>query len=440
MLPVPPVLPGAPLLGHILPFMRNRQQFIKEAYQELGAIFTIRLGPRPVVVMIGPEYQQYFFQETDKSLSIDKPYENLKALFGEVAFLASKEVYQEQRPILHSPFQREKMIKYQVIMQREVQKWLDSLGEAGEIDISAEMSRLVQNVAGHALMGEEFQNQVGRKFWEYYNTLGESLDMVMPHSWPTPKNLRREWAKRGMRRILKPIIEQRRLNPAAHDDFLQDFMETPAKSGRQATEEEIFGLLRALMFASHETTAGQAAWTVIEILRHPEYQSRLQAEVEAFFPAGAELDGGTLRKLEHIFWAVREVERLHPSADMLMRVAEEDLEICGYRIPKGSYLLVAPSVAHRLPGLFNDPESFDPLRFAPERAEDRRHRFALIGFGGGAHKCAGMNFANNEMMTITALLFQQFELQLLTPNPGISYGLGAVRPQPTRLAYRRKYS
>jgi sterol 14-demethylase len=418
--------------------MRDRQALIREGYRQQGPIFTIRLGPRPVVVMLGPEYHQYFFMETDKTLSIDKPYETLKAMFGEVAFLASNEVYQEQRPILHSPFQRQKMMRYYSIMQDEIQRWLDGLGDSGEMDISAEMSRLVQKVAGRTLMGDDFQSLVGREFWNLYAILGASLDLVMPPNWPTPKNLRREWAKRRMRRILEPVIAERHRNPERYDDFLQDFLDTPARSGRQAEDEEILSLLRGLMFASHETTAGQAAWTIIEILRHPEYQARLRNELNSLLEPGQALDGGTLRSLEHVFWAVREVERLHPSADVLMRVAKEDLEICGYRIPKGWYLMVSPGVAHRLPEWFTLPEQFDPLRFAPDRAEDHRHRFAMIGFGGGIHKCAGMNFANNEMMIITALLFRQFELQLLTPDPGLTYALGAVRPEAAWVRYKRR--
>ena len=79
----------------------------------------------------------------------------------------------------------------------------------------------------------------------------------------------------------------------------------------------------------------------------------------------------------------------------------------------------------------------DTVRYAPGREEDKQHRFALIGFGGGVHKCAGMNFANMEMTIITALLLQQFDLQLLTPNPTVEHGLGASRPTPTHSGCRR---
>lgn len=438
MLPTPPALPAMPLLGNALEFGKNRHALFNQGLRTLGPVFTIHLGPRPVAVMIGPDYQQMFFTETDKTLSINKPYEMLKAVLGNVLFLADKETYQEQRPVIYAPFRHEKMVKYVQIMQREVTRWLDSLGTSGEMEITAEMNRLVQNVAGSSLMGDTFQDQVGSEFWSLYTDLGKTLDMVVPPNWPTPKNLRRERIKKRMRELLRPIIEERRNHPEFYDDFLQDFINTRFTSGKVADDLTLMDLLRAFMFASHETTAGQAAWTVIEIARHPEYRALVEQEIAQHLPPGTPIASQNMRALQHVAWAVREIERLHPSADMLLRVAEQDIEVGGYRVPKGWMLLVSAAVAHRLPELFADPERFDPLRYAPDRAEDAQHRFAMIGFGGGGHKCAGMNFANNEMQIITALLFQRFNLELLTDQIEINFGMGAVRPTPTTIRYRSK--
>ena len=88
--------------------------------------------------------------------------------------------------------------------------------------------------------------------------------------------------------------------------------------------------------------------------------------------------------------------------------------------------------------MFEEPDYYDPLRFAPDRAEDKADRFTLIGFGGGGHKCTGMNFANTEIAVITTLLLQQFDLSLATPKPGVARGTGANRPTPTLVRYRRK--
>ena len=42
------------------------------------------------------------------------------------------------------------------------------------------------------------------------------------------------------------------------------------------------------------------------------------------------------------------------------------------------------------------------------------------------------------MFTITALLFQQFDLELLTQEPEILLSLGAARPTATMVHFRRK--
>jgi len=145
-----------------------------------------------------------------------------------------------------------------------------------------------------------------------------------------------------------------------------------------------------------------------------------------------------MRGLKHISWAVKETERTRPSAELNMRTVEEALDIGGYHIPAGWLAQTSAGLAHQLPDLWKNPEQFDPLRYAPGREEHKQHRFALIGFGGGVHKCTGMNFANNEMLLITAMLFQQFELELLTPNPTILRGTGANKPSKTHIHYRRR--
>ncbi len=436
--PVPPMLPGLPLAGNLLDFNRDRVALFRRGYETYGPVFGFRLGPQPVAALIGPDLHQIFFTETDKKLGMDKPYRSLRAAIGNVAFLASKETYLQQRPILYAPFTGQKMVQYVRIMQDVVQQWLDGLGDVGEMDITAETGKLVQNVAGYALMGEDFQRRAGREFWEQYAVLGRSIDLATPPDWPLPKNIRRDRAKAKMRAILAPIIVERRQNPDRYDDFLQDFVNGRLKDGQPMDDETISSLIRALMFAGHETTAGQATWTIIELLRHPEARQRVQDEIAQHLPPGARIEGSILRQMQHLAWSVREIERLHPSADLLMRYAEEDLEAGDYIVPKGWLVTVAAGFAHRLPTVFRDAEQFDPLRYAPDRAEDAKHRFALIGFGGGMHRCAGVNFANNEMMVITALLFQQFDLELLDKAPKPVYGMGAVRPSLTRVRYRRK--
>ncbi|MBI1281701.1 MAG: cytochrome P450 [Anaerolineaceae bacterium] len=438
MKPTPPQLSGLPVIGNVMAFSRDRAALIERGYQEKGPIFSIKLVSQNVAVIAGEEAQETFFAKTDTALRMDKAYGALRAMFGDIAFTASPEVYMAQRHILHAPFKGGKMPGYVKVMQKEIQQWLDSLGESGEVDLGLGLAPLVQNVAAHAIMGEPFRKAMGREFWDLYADLNKGMDMIFPPNWPLPKFRRRDAAKAKMQAILKPIIHERRTSTQEYNDMLQDFATATYKDGRPVEDEVIFGLIAALMFAGHETTVGQAAWTVTELLKHPDYLKLVQTEISEKFPYGMPADLNLIANLEHVSWAVNETTRLHPSADTIFRYAEEDTEVEGYTIPKGWLVMLNTKLAHKLPDVWSDAEQFDPLRFAPGREEDKKHKHTITGFGGGMHKCTGMNFANNEMIMITSMLLQQFDLELVSSDVQTTYSLGASRPEGAVVRYKRK--
>ncbi|MBK8030960.1 MAG: cytochrome P450 [Chloroflexi bacterium] len=139
----------------------------------------------------------------------------------------------------------------------------------------------------------------------------------------------------------------------------------------------------------------------------------VQAEIRQNVAYGGLVDANVLHKLEHMYWAIDETTRLRPSADTQIRTVTTPLQVGGYEIPAGWRLMVSAATSHVKADVFANPDQFDPHRYAPERGEGK-NPFAIVGFGGGIHKCTGMNFAKNEMAIITALLFQQFDVELLS--------------------------
>ncbi len=434
----PTVSGGVPIFGHLLEFHKDRQKVLRQGYAEHGSMFTVDIGFAKLVVMIGAEYHQAFFEDTDTKLSISKAYGFLKSLFGEIALTASTDVYTNQRPVVYEPLRRKKILRYINNMQGAIQEWLDGLGKEGEIEIVEEMCNLTQYVAGRTILGEKFYDEVGEKFWQLYKTLGVAMDPILPPNLPLPKFIKRDIAKKKMYDIIDPMVKERRENGEKYDDFLQDVINKPMADGEFFDNDTIVRLILGLMFAGHETTAGQAAWTIIQLLENPDYLLQVQEEIATKFPYGTELNSGILANLEKILWAIEETTRMRPSADIVMRVTNEEYKIGGYTIPKDSPIMISSAVAHFLPEFFENPQTYDPTRFSPERNEKKQHRYAIIGFGGATHKCPGMNFAYNEMLIITALFFQQFDLELITKDAKVITGLGACRPSPTHIRYKRK--
>jgi len=434
----PLVSQSRPLLGHALEFKKDRSNLFRRGYAEHGKIFSIKLAGKRGVVLADPELTGFFFKQTDRSLNMAKPYQFLRRALGDVGFVASHQQYLHQRPIMYAPFTREKLNGYLQVMNQVIQGWLDSLPKSGELELTEAVNRLVQEVAGRAILGYQVHEQLGQEFWHHYLRIGQSLDPLLPGNLPLPKFIRRDRSRKALARMLKPILAERRNRPDAYQDVLQDIVSTPLADGSIPDDETVLSMVIALLFAGHETTAGQAAWSIIQILQTPWYQKLLEDEITQQLPHGTMLDSRVLSRLPHVRWAVDETTRLQPSADLLIRVADQELHIAGYRIPKGIPVFLAVEQVQTLGHVFEQPQVYNPLRFAPEMAEQKKTRHCIAGFGGGIHKCAGMSFALGEMGTLIALLFQQFDLDLQTPNPSSVSDFGAKRPAKTFIRFKRK--
>jgi cytochrome P450 len=99
---------------------------------------------------------------------------------------------------------------------------------------------------------------------------------------------------------------------------------------------------------------------------------------------------------------------------MIPKDVQEDDEIAGYHVPRGSIMVVSPHLTQRHPDLWPDPERFDPERHAPGQAE-RRHRYSWFPFGSGPHVCIGSAFALLEMKIAVAMIARRFRLSLQRP-------------------------
>ena len=88
-------------------------------------------------------------------------------------------------------------------------------------------------------------------------------------------------------------------------------------------------------------------------------------------------------------------------------------------------------------GRSSDPRRFDPERFAPPREEDRRTPYALIGFGGGKHRCIGLAFAYQQVKVIWSILLKHYAFRLLGEEhrPNFATFVVGLR-QPCLVSYR----
>ncbi len=170
-----------------------------------------------------------------------------------------------------------------------------------------------------------------------------------------------------------------------------------------------------MMFAGHHTTSGTAAWTLIELLRHPRYMAEVKEELTRLYANGEEVSYQSLREMPWLQASIKEALRLHPPLILLLRVAKQEIVLGEYRVEPGKLVGASPAVSNKLPESFEQPERFMPERYIEPRQEDLDNRWTWIPFGAGKHRCVGAPFAMMQLKAIFSVLLRTWELELAQP-------------------------
>jgi cytochrome P450 enzyme len=189
--------------------------------------------------------------------------------------------------------------------------------------------------------------------------------------------------------LLEQIIGEARATEPRPETLLGDWIDANEDTQR-LSDDELLGLVNALIVAGSDTTVHGTCYAVHALLRHPEALRELQA------------DRSLLRG------AIEESLRWDLFGKMgLVRYATEDFEFCGTWVRKGQLIMALSAAAGRDREVYEDPDRFDI----------RRDHLANATFGSGRRFCIGANLARSEMMcAVETLLLDRFpEAELAGP-------------------------
>jgi cytochrome P450 len=144
-----------------------------------------------------------------------------------------------------------------------------------------------------------------------------------------------------------------------------------------------------------------------------------------------------LKELEYAPMVLSEALRLYPPAWTIARNVINDDEVCGYRVPGGSFVLLSPFITQRLEEFWPDPEQFDPQRFTAANVR-RRHRFAWFPFSAGPRVCIGKQFSMLEGELILAQVMREFRVNVDSKTLGFK-AEGTLHPdRPVSMRLERR--
>ncbi|GAA4553380.1 cytochrome P450 [Pseudonocardia xishanensis] len=196
------------------------------------------------------------------------------------------------------------------------------------------------------------------------------------------------------------------------DELFTALCHATTPEGDRFSDADVVNHMIFLMMAAHDTSTTTAASAAHHLGLHPQWQEKARAESLALGdePLGVE----QLRSLTTLDHIVSEALRLDAPVPVVMRTAVKDTTVAGYHVPAGTRVTVAQAVNHYDPACWEDPERFDPDRFAVPLKD----RDAFVPFGGGAHKCIGMYFGRYEVLTI---LHEMLRAHRWTSTPGVRW-------------------
>jgi retinoid hydroxylase len=414
---------GLPILGNIIDAFRYRELFYWQRYWQYGKIFKLQFLGEKYVVLIDPEASRLVLKDRADNFSSRLGWKTLKPILSEDMVLLQDGVeHKTSRRLILPIFHQQAIASYFDTMKSLVELAVADWGKQETINLDAELRKLTLTVAVRIFLGSEKTAEIDR-VRDLFNTLmAKANSAIIKWDVPFMAHGQGQAARRQIIEYILKVIQERQQRGDLDDarDVLGLFLHTVDEDGRKFTEMQVANQALGFLFAAHETTATLMSWLLFELGNRPKWREKLRDEYHGVVGTG-EIEMSHLRQLSQMTNVLKEGERLYPPLGVMIRGVLEEIEIDGYLIPAGWNVMVSTIFTHRLPEIYAEPDKFDPDRFAPPREEDTKQPYSLIGFGGGAHSCIGVEFAKMEMKLILGILLDNYDLVSDSLPDGVEY-------------------
>lgn len=381
-----------------------------------------RVLARMVYVCNSPNAVQ--FALTQRNASFERKSAHMRhaltPLLGDGLFISDGDTWRQRRAIVQPIVHIARLTHFAPVMVETALEMHDRWRAAGpkEMDLLAESAHLTAEIICRTIFGRELGRQHSAEvvggFTEYQEAVAQ-IDVMyqigLPDWVPRLHSRRTRRAKARIQRVLDNILQSFEERRAAGETSLVSLLlDARDESGAPLSKEAIRNEVAVLFMAGHETTANALAWTWYLLSQASSVEQKLHAELESVLKGRApELND--VPNLVYTRAIIDEAMRLYPPVAVLARECLVDEHYNGYRIPKGSLVMVVPWLLHRHRKLWSNPDAFIPERFLPGSGEPVS-KYAYVPFSSGPRICPGMAFGITEAVLCLATLAQTFRLEL----------------------------
>jgi len=408
-----PTHTGLPWLGAPWAMLSHPGQYLLEGYRRLGPAFRLQLVGMDMVALLGPEANRTILVTQRQRFSHAEGYAFVRTVLGDGLLFQDGEVHRRNRQLMMPAFNQRAVNSYFDVMLACVGRHTARWAGAGTGRTYDRLRHLTFELMARLVLGMEGDLALER-LSRLNDDLAKGSTAVVRVGMPWTNYGRGLRARDELRRYLRGVIERRRNAPGT--DALGLLMAARDEHGHALSADDLLEQAVILMFAGHETTTSMLTSLLSALHHHPETLTALRAEIRREIGDGPiTLDG--VQRLGFLDLVLMEVERLWPPISLCQRGVVEAVDVLGHHLPAGTLVIYSPWVTHRLPDVFDDPDRFDPHRFAPPREEHKRTPYGLVGFGGGPRLCIGQALALLEMKIVAAVLLRDYDVHLEAVDP-----------------------
>jgi cytochrome P450 len=410
--------PARPLgrLAFIASFVRNPLAVVPQSVYEHDLVVGAR-GTTPMVWITSPELLKRVLLEERESFQKQAQMRLLGPLLGRGVLTSEGAEWKWQRQASAPMFRQHELLAFVPVFVRATRKLLARwrAAPAGAVQqVDRDMTAVTFDVISATLLPSA-EGEVGAAIkqstasFQRAGAWGQLYAIANAPGWlPRPGGRSQLAAVLHLRGAVAHMIRERReaeARGAAPDDLMRRLMlARDPESGQSMNDEQLVDNLLTFYLAGHETTAKALTWTLYLLARSPEWAAALEEEV-ARVTGGEAVTAAHIERLALVQQFLKESMRLYPPVPMFSRQAVADTRLDGVEVRAGTSVVMPIYAIHRHAARWQEPDVFDPERFAPER-EAKIARYQYIPFGAGPRICIGMYFAMIEATAIVATLLQ----------------------------------
>ncbi|XP_060773504.1 cytochrome P450 2J2-like [Neoarius graeffei] len=213
-------------------------------------------------------------------------------------------------------------------------------------------------------------------------------------------------------------------DPSNPRDYIDNFLlEIEKKKNDPAAGFNIETLLAAMldMFeAGTETTSTTIRWGLLFMMKYPEIQKKVQAEIDKAIGRSRQASMADKPNMPYTEAVIHEIQRMGNIAPLgLPKMASKDTVLGGFFIPKGTSMTTNLSSVLNDKNIWETPDTFNPGHFLDDQGRFLK-KDAFLPFSAGKRACVGEQLARMELFLFFTSLLQCFTF---SPCPGAELSL-----------------